>query len=531
MKTPLQPVPDFDDEYAEPSSTDVIAFSGDVVDTSGVEWQIGPRECLNWALMPLVAGRTLLALKAHFRNLVRRGSPAYASSQFNYLASLFKYAVADNVRVNNPTALNTGFYERIRKLLQTQKKISAGTIPNYLDAFRRFYLWCTDAGFEGFDYEEATILENRVIGGNAKGVAVMSDDPNAGPLRPYELDAVAAYLRQATGERVLPTAVLAAVWLFLAFGTNPKNLWLLNEEDLIKTALTDGGVSYSLRIPRIKKRDAVLRTGFKSRPLDPEIGRLLEELIQENADSQMSEAVRENGLFERPLFRRLKAHPKLTTTSFSSHAFRWPKGEFGQVLNRFAAASGLKAMDGSPLSLTPRRLRYSFATRLVRDGASKSELADALDHTDLQHVHVYFNNRSDTVIHLDNALTASLTPHIQAFFGMVIPNEQHAVRSNDPASRIRFANKKMDRLDYVGSCGNFSFCGLNAPVACYTCRKYQAWLDAPHEKVLEFLLEERQRLLNRGAFPEITQANDLTILAVKEVIRRCKKMHLELGEI
>jgi len=529
MKTRLQSVQDFDDEYAETPSTDVIAFSGDVVDTSGVEWQIGPRECLNWALMPLVPGRTLRAIQAYFKNLIRCGSSSYVLSQFSHLSALFRYAVKGNFKVNNPTIFNTRFYERIRIILR--ENLSAGTVLNYLDAYRRFYLWGTDAGFEGFDYEEATILENRVIGGNAKGVAVMSDDPNEGPLRPYELDAVAAYLRQATDERVLPTAVLAAVWLFLAFGTNPKNLWLLNEEDLIKTTLTDGSVSYALRIPRIKKREAVLRAGFKSRPLDPEIGRLLEELIQENADSQMSEAVRENALFERPLFRRLVAHPKLITTSFFSHAFRWPKGEFGQVLNRFAAASGLKAMDGSPLSLTPRRLRYSFATRLVRDGASKSELAEALDHTDLQHVHVYFNNRSDTVIHLDNALTAGLTRHIQAFFGMVIPNEQQAVRGNDPASRIRFANKKKDRLDYVGSCGNFSFCGLNAPVACYTCRKYQAWLDAPHETVLEFLLEERQRLLKRGASPEITQANDLTILAVKEVIRRCKKTHLELGEI
>lgn len=34
-----------------------------------------------------------------------------------------------------------------------------------------------------------------------------------------------------------------------------------------------------------------------------------------------------------------------------------------------------------------------------------------------------------------------------------------------------------------------------APIACYTCKNFQAWVDGPHEAVLDYLLVERGRLI------------------------------------
>jgi hypothetical protein len=77
----------------------------------------------------------------------------------------------------------------------------------------------------------------------------------------------------------------------------------------------------------------------------------------------------------------------------------------------------------------------------------------------------------------------------------------------------------------MGNCGKYSFCGFNAPIACYTCRNFQPWLDGPHEAVYEYLVNERERLMKTDK--QIARILDRTILAVVEVIRRCDEL---LGE-
>jgi hypothetical protein len=42
-----------------------------------------------------------------------------------------------------------------------------------------------------------------------------------------------------------------------------------------------------------------------------------------------------------------------------------------------------------PLLLTTRRLRYTFASKMVRQGTTARDLAELLDHTDTQHVQAY----------------------------------------------------------------------------------------------------------------------------------------------
>ncbi|KWF27850.1 hypothetical protein WT56_18840 [Burkholderia pseudomultivorans] len=227
-----------------------------------------------------------------------------------------------------------------------------------------------------------------------------------------------------------------------------------------------------------------------------------------------------------PAMFRLDEPRRVTATvpDFAADSIRWSTAAFGEALRRVANRLDLYARDGSRLYLTPRRLRYTFATRLVQDGASQVLLADALDHTDLQHVMVYYNARADIVVKLDRAMAIKLAPWAQAFMGTLVKGESRAIRGHDPASRIRHFDSRTGRLDGVGTCGSFGFCGLAAPIACYTCAKFQPWLDGPHELVLEALLADRDAHLQRGADPKMTQARDLTITAVADVITRCEEM-------
>ena len=51
-------------------------------------------------------------------------------------------------------------------------------------------------------------------------------------------------------------------------------------------------------------------------------------------------------------------------------------------------------------------------------------------------------------------------------------------------------------------------------MACYTCFKFEPWLDAPHEKVLARLEAERARLADD---PQMARINDDAINAVRQV--------------
>lgn len=70
-------------------------------------------------------------------------------------------------------------------------------------------------------------------------------------------------------------------------------------------------------------------------------------------------------------------------------------------------------------------------------------------------------------------------------------------------------------------CGKFDFCGLAAPLACYTCFYFNPWLDDIHEALLESLIKDRDELLQE-ADPRIASINDRTILAVADVVNQCK---------
>ena len=511
---------DFDEEeLCEPT---VRALSGALIDTSGDAWRLSPDHLLQWSIFEGMPPCALNALKGYARHLIRNNAPSYVSSQIKHLRVLMRERVKHSLdrSIALECLIERPVFEALRQgALET---VSLANLSAYTGAFVRWYLWSTDAGYPAFDPDVAAEFELVHIGGNPQGQAVLRQDPNSGPLREVELTALRGALKAAEREDTLSTSDLCLTWLFLSFGTNPKNLRLINEDDLIVTSLPEGGVIYELRIPRIKKRTAGERDQFRVRRLVPEVGRLLERLIRENHREMDVWPER-----ERPLFRSPKPREVLMGTAFEAQAHRRPLSWATSRINEIGRRLNLKSYDGSPLKLSPRRLRYSFATRLVQEGASLQEVADALEHSSTEHVLVYFNARSDLVRRLDQKLALVLAPIAQAFMGTVIRAEQEAIRGNDPRSRIRHYSGTREALEPVGSCGSFGFCGLLAPLACYTCNHFQAWLDAPHEHVLEELECRRELKLEEGADSRWVQIYDETILAVALVILRCQEMRSE----
>jgi hypothetical protein len=167
-------------------------------------------------------------------------------------------------------------------------------------------------------------------------------------------------------------------------------------------------------------------------------------------------------------------------------------------------------------------------TRAAEEGHGELVIAELLDHTDTQNVGVYVQATPEIVKRIDKAVALHMAPLAQAFAGVIISDESEATRKNDPTSRI--CDPKLDSsMKPMGSCGQYGFCASLAPIACYTCRSFEPWLDGPHEAVLNHLMAERDRLM-AGSDARIASINDRTILAVAEVVRRCEEIGRGSGE-
>jgi len=506
----------------EDEPSDVIALSGSLIDTRGAIWRLSADHVVDFTVFGMLHSDASEAVKGYARHLIRNNAPIYVTSQISRLIHITNPSVASTINkaCENGDFIPRAAYEGFRKAALAT--VSLPQMGGYAGTYVRWYIWATDADYEAFSPEVAAEFEQLQTGSNPQGQAVLRSDPSAGPLHEVEMIALRSGLKAAGIAGTLDLQDLCLAWLYLSFGTNSKNLRMLNEEDLIITIALDGGCIYELRIPRIKKRTRGPRDQFRTRRLVGDVGRLLERLIEENK--------KRPGYYEtkeRPMFRRSNARVELMGTPFVRDLYRcttsWPSSR----LRATAAALGLRSKTGEDLKLHPRRLRYSFATRLVQEGASPQEVADALDHSSVAHVMVYFNARSDAVRPLDRALTMLLAPVAQAFLGKVIDDESRAARGGDARSRIRHNSPTMRSLETVGNCGSFAFCGLMAPIACYTCPSFQPWLYAAHEHVLGALETRRKKKLEQGADPKWTQLYDETILAVALVIIRCDELKAE----
>jgi integrase len=456
----------------------------------------------------------LPATAKYIVQLIKTTSPGHCEATFKSIVRFARF-VADFEGQHGPaSAILSSVYSEYRALL------SANACEQELHRVRPWFLWAADNAYEAFSPEAAFEIDHMRIPGGPRGRAVLSEDPEEGPLTEEEVVALLAALRSDRAASLLTLQQRTALWLCFALGRNPANFCLLQEQDLV-TFKADGveATAYEVMVPRIKKSRAREREEFKRQKLTPQIAQLVQQLIAENATSRPMPA-------DTPkwLFRRATAHSHSVNSEDGEFSYVMYVDEFTVMIANAIKKLGIKStVTGKPLKMTTRRLRYTYATRLVDEGISHRGLAEALDHTDLQHILVYFNARSNIVRRIDAAIALQIAPLARAFAGEIVSSESDAVRGKDPASRIFRENTVVGKLEGIGSCASFSFCGLGPPIACYTCRKFQPWRGARHEELLNDLLEDRERKFESGMDPRMVKLLDPTIYAVAEVVGRIKQ--------
>jgi integrase len=400
---------------------------------------------------------------------------------------------------------------------------------HYLGALRGFIYKWYQLGYPGVSKENVDVLKGWVLKGNEKGKAVALLDPEKGPLTDIEMEALLSGLlsKYMSGEISLEQYTLTAI--FAHSGRRSSQITSLKIKDIIRKKNNDI-YEYTINFPRGKQRTIKWREEFNSYPITEDLWLLIDlhtkdvlKRIQRITDLKFGPNIIDNiPLF--PNYDNFTKKMKLDTLhdQLKFDYLHMPRNICNTVFKKVISTLGINSeRTGSLLKLTGKRFRYTLGTNLAREGKGEYLIAEALDHSDTQNVGVYVGNIPEIVDHIDKAVAFRLAPLAQAFQGLLVDSEKDATRGNDMNSRI--GNGKVN----VGTCGSYGFCIALPPIACYTCKHFQPWLDAPHESILEDLLEKRKEILSVTKDIKMASINDRLILAVSDVILRCERRKAE----
>jgi integrase len=378
---------------------------------------------------------------------------------------------------------------------------------------RDFYRWCVRKQKPYFSKDVLNRIESHVIGGNAKGRAVRSEDPDVGPLTELEVQSLCIALRAAYIQKSIPLRDQVAVLLCLAFGANASQYAMMRESDVKFVYENDQLVATLIQVPRHKKRGRNPRDEFKVRKVNKSVSSVIEEYIASNRDKAVDAKRGE----QRPLF--WGHRPKNKTPDMVEWTWHIDPSNFTQIVREAVLKLGSASRDGGVLKVNTRRFRYTLATRLLQEGASPYAVAAALDHSDLQNVQTYTHLSSGILDHINPAVARELGARAQAFT-QIVETEADAVNGDNRSSRRYFGDRSRDIFEPIGNCGHNALCNVAAPLACYVCPKFQPWLDGPHEMVLQSLIDRRKERKSNSSDMRMVGLEDEILVAVANVVVR-----------
>lgn len=404
----------------------------------------------------------------------------------------------------------------------------------YLATIRGFLYKWHDFGYPGVSVEVIELLKSWTIKSNIKGDAVKRQDPFEGPFTDNELLAFNEGAARAFEQNKISITELSLALLMSNTGRRPIQISHMRICDLDDSQKNNKGEPlYVINIPRAKQRDNRFRESFTEFAISHELWVVLNAQRKsciESVEDMLGYALQTYDKQNLPLFPDLVVFDMCKNieqlrTFLETDKLHIQAREITLTLRDVARSSAcISERTGELLHVKSTRFRYTTGTRAAREGWGEMVIAKLLDHTDTQNAGVYIKNIPEHVEALDDAMGHQLAKYAHAFQGVLVDDEMYAKRGEDITSRIQYKGKG------TATCGAFGACGANVPVCCYTCSQFQPWLNGPHETIYIELIEERQRVLEITGDEVMAGANDRTIIAVAEVIQRCKVRRTELDQ-
>ncbi|SES74588.1 tyrosine-type recombinase/integrase [Thorsellia anophelis] len=507
-----------------PEIEKLITREGKAVDISGDTWRLpySVRDNSTLNFTKIINPEIREALKDHVAEQLKRISThaGYVAYQ-DVWREVLRYWGSPASKVDSESHLIDLFETAINRA-RSRKRLWAMYRPI------QWYIWSADNKAEyGFSETYAQELEALELPGNPKGEAVRMEDPESGPLhKSLELPLLINALKSDDGRTLEHLQQRVVVALSIAFGRNPANLTFLRESDFERLAPLGDDPCYIIRMPRIKKRFVNPRDDLLVEYLDPHFGAMIEQLIEISKLVPLSFANRAFVIPEkRPLLINRNGNKAAILSKDIDNVFNLTSSDISRLLSAFVKRHNIiSPLTGELMCVTPRRLRYTLATGLAAEGISKRELARILDHTDTQHVHVYFEMAGRIVEHLDKATAKGFSKYLNFFNGRLIDSDEDAVNGERGDKHLIFIDEQnpTDQAD-IGVCGESSVCHLDPPYSCYLCPKFQPYRHANHEHVLECLLAGREERLKKYDNARLGIQLDEVIAAVAQVAKLCEE--------
>lgn len=428
------------------------------------------------------------------------------------------------LKLTDSSVFSTTSLINFRNSLGAEREYVLGGLSGFLKKWN-------ELGYEGVSDEVVELLDSWRLKGNVKGDVVKRLDPEQGPLSDIELQSINEAAATLYEIDRISLDVFAMVRLLSATGRRPIQLSHMKLKDVMHGSNNNQGLAYVLNIPRAKQRGAIFRESFKQMQVTEDLWRILD--LQRSSvinffESKFSKLSNEI-LLELPLFPDYKLvngchNVKTLSDSLSLDTLHCRRAEFTEAAKKVIQYGDvISERTGQLININAQRFRYSVGTRAAREGYGTLVIAELLDHEDTQNAQVYVENVPEYARRINDKVGNLMVPYANAFKGVIVVDESQARRGSDPNSRIR-----LNPSENAGTCGNYDSCGSKVPVPCYTCLHFQPWLDAPHQKVLDGLLEERERVYEQTNDLAIASINDRTIVAVVEVLELCNAKRKEM---
>jgi integrase len=458
------------------------------------------------ALKSLLSEEVYLSLRSVLAFYAGSSSPSHVQNLF-YRSKYYLESTAGQIPFSVESLIS------YRAALDVKQEWYVATLRGLIRQWDRL-------GFPGISADVLRLLDTWRLRGNDKGYAVQSMCPDNGPFTDIEIEGVIAAVIREFASNNLPLVDACYTLMLAMTGRRRSQITALKLKDLVRDS-----DRYFISFPRAKQRHQNWRSTFSRFAIIEDLWVLLQRQaadVESLFAKKLGRKVSHKLVGELPLFPfisaldiNLELAPQLVSDNL--HA---PSVDVNDSM--VLVAKKIKVFSertGRLLQLNPSRFRYTLGTNLAREGKGEFVIAEALDHSDTQNAGIYVKNIPEIVERIDKAVALELAPIAQAFQGMLVVSERNAERGNDPTSRI--GNGTVD----LGTCGSYGFCGAIAPIACYTCNYFQPWLNGPHEAVLDELIRRRDTVLECTNDRKIASINDRVILAVGDVVHRCKTLN------
>ncbi|PWL19813.1 MAG: hypothetical protein DCO81_07690 [Candidatus Aquiluna sp. XM-24bin5] len=367
-----------------------------------------------------------------------------------------------------------------------------------------FKMWINLRG-KGIDVE-ALELGHRVIVPKSDSYAnVLTWDSDFGPYRPSEDEAIRIALDDAFNEGDICINKYALFRVLRGTGMRIGSVVDLKLEDLRQ----DNG-RWFLRIPHEKQRGvAGWRVQFMPwKPISQGLANVLQMHIEANV---LPKVHQDTEVQIAPLFPRVRA--KDLSLPSAHLPTSTAQSTYKSVIERLAVVSPI---TGRIITGHPHRDRHTYLTMLAMNGCTADEIAANAGHSSSKSSEPYVHAAIDHFQRMEKFVGAAFIPIADRFLGAVTTSARDS-HADDPIIDAHASG--------VGSCQIGGCSAIEAgvaPLACYTCRKFRAWADAPHADLLEMLIEDVERLRAEG-HATVADTRLPTIIAIGDLLERIRQ--------